>query len=79
MCDHGDEVLVRVPIPARNSHNGKAHWKVTPVDRCIAPIVRALIAGGIHTSGCCCGHGKEPGNILLHDGRELIVHERQVS
>lgn len=43
------------------------------VDACIAPIIAALNAGGVPTIGSCCGHGKEPGSILLADGRELVV------
>jgi hypothetical protein len=50
-------------------------WKMTEVDRCIAPIVKALNDSGIYTSGCCCGHGESNGSILLHDGRELIIEK----
>lgn len=73
MCKHGTEIPVRVNIPAHLSSTGSARWDVKPVDACIAPIVRTLNEGGILTSGCCCGHGKSEGSILLQDGRELIV------
>ena len=73
MCKHGDEVLLRVPIPANLSHTSEFHWDVKAVDSCIAPIVDALNKAGIYTSGCCCGHGKEKGTIFLHDGRVLEI------
>ena len=68
-----DEVVLRVPIPANLSHTGRFHWALKPVDRCIAPIVKALNDADIYTAGCCCGHGKTDGNIILHDGRILII------
>jgi hypothetical protein len=43
------------------------------VDSCIAPIVEALNKAGIYTAGCCCGHGETEGNIILHDGRTLVI------
>jgi hypothetical protein len=35
--------------------------------------VKALNDAGIETIASCCGHGKRPGNIVLKDGRELII------
>ncbi|MCK5601619.1 hypothetical protein KAR91_07120 [Candidatus Pacearchaeota archaeon] len=43
------------------------------IDSCIAPIVQALNNAGIATVASCCGHNKRPGNIVLKDGRELII------
>jgi hypothetical protein len=43
------------------------------VDVEIAPMVRALNAGGIPTLASCSGHGRRPGSIVLQDGRELII------
>lgn len=76
MCVHGDDVILRVPIPAHLSHTGTARWDMKGVDRCIAPIVEALNAHGILTESCCCGHEKIPGSIMLQDGRELVVVRR---
>jgi hypothetical protein len=73
VCEHGDTVTLRVPIPADLSHTGKTRWALKPVDRCIAEIVEALIAGGVLTAASCCGHGKGPGSIILQDGRELVI------
>jgi hypothetical protein len=73
MCEHGDSVSMNVPIPADLSHTGTFRWAVKPVDRCIAPIIRALNVAGIYTANACCGHGKVPGVVVLHDGRELVV------
>lgn len=64
---------LRVPMPARLSCTGQFRWATKGVDRCIAPIVAALNAGGILTANCCCGHGRRRGSIVLHDGRTLII------
>jgi len=76
MCGWGDEITLRVPIPSELSATGKFRWVDKPVDRCIAPIVQALNDAGIYTSGCCCGHGKNNGSIILQDGRVLIIERR---
>jgi hypothetical protein len=73
MCKWGDDVLVEVTVPARFSYTGKDRVAMKSVDKCIASIVDALNKGGIKTVASCCGHGKRPGNIVLGDGRELIV------
>lgn len=73
MCDWGDTVDVEVTIPADLSHTGETRKAVTPIDRCIAPIVAALEKQGIVMRGSCCGHGKGFGSIALHDGRVLAV------
>lgn len=43
------------------------------IDSCIHDIVAALNAGGVPTRASCCGHGKQPGNILLEDGRVINI------
>lgn len=43
------------------------------IDFCIADIVAALNAANIITIASCCGHKKFDGNIILEDGRELII------
>lgn len=73
MCKWGDEVLMEVTIPARLSYTGKERQKVVGIDRCIAPIVRALNDAGMTTIASCCGHGKQPGSIALEDGREIRI------
>lgn len=71
MCDDHNAVNVQVRML------GAPHdeFKIKPIDRCIAPIVSALVEGGVDTAASCCGHGKGPGNILLHDGRALLVFD----
>lgn len=44
-----------------------------PLDPCITSLVLALNAAGFVTEASCCGHGVRPANIVLRDGRELIV------
>lgn len=73
MCRHGTDVEVRVLMPADLHHSGVATWETKKIDACIAPIVRALTEAGIYTSSCCCGHGREEGEIRLHDGRVLAI------
>ncbi len=73
MCDWGDEVDVRVPIPAEASYTGKFRWAVKKIDRCLEPYIRALNAAGLFTGGSCCGHGKENGMIGFHDGTRFTI------
>lgn len=73
MCDHGDTVDVRVLVPAHLAFEGVDTWKSKPVDRCIALIVEALNAAGVHTVASCCGHGVMHGTIVLADGRDLQI------
>ena len=73
MCKQGNDILLNVPIPAHLSHTGEFRWDVKAIDSCIAPIVDALNKAGIYTSGCCCGHGESDGDIILHDGRTLVI------
>jgi len=75
MCKHGTDETVRVKITAERSPTGKAYYRDMPIDKCIAPIVRALQEGGIDMNGSCCGHGECEGCIALADGRELIILE----
>lgn len=39
----------------------------------IADLVSALNKAGIRTIASCSGHGHRPGNIMLADGRELVI------
>jgi len=39
----------------------------------IADLVSALNKAGIRTVASCSGHGHRPGNIMLADGRELVI------
>ena len=47
--------------------------RVRAIDHCIHHLVAALNAANIRTVGSCCGHGKMNGNIILEDGRVLII------
>ncbi|HEY0169894.1 MAG TPA: hypothetical protein VGB98_02490 [Pyrinomonadaceae bacterium] len=53
--------------------NAAGETRLIDVDSCIAPIVRALNGVGVVTVASCCGHGKQPGNIALADGREIVI------
>lgn len=75
MCQWGDDVRVLVTVPAELSHTGKARRAFKGIDRCIAPIVRALNRAGILTIQSCCGHGKGDGRIDLADGRTLFIRK----
>lgn len=73
MCNQGEYELVKVKIPADLSHTGKSYWKKAKIDKCIAPIVKALQEGGIDMRESCCGHGQRDGDIHLQDGRILVI------
>lgn len=68
-----DTVTVRVKVAADLSHTGKARWKDAAIDACIAPLVAALQAAGIDMRSSCCGHGSGLVEILLADGRRLVI------
>ena len=53
--------------------------KVQCIDYCIHHIVAALNAGGVRTRASCCGHGQMHGNIVLEDGRVLIIRDEPES
>lgn len=36
------------------------------VDSCIAPQIMALNDQGVHTTGCCCGHGVAPATATIY-------------
>lgn len=75
MCNYGETIELKVLIPANLSCTGVERWSTKPIDSCISDIVQALNNAGIYTASCCCGHGQYDGSILLHDGRELIIHQ----
>lgn len=62
MCAHGEYETVVI--------KGRA----VKVDRCLAPIVKALNDGGIDTGQCCCGHGEGDGFIMaLYNGQYRLL------
>lgn len=65
MCEWKSDWSHQVPMPI----NGRVKF----IDSCIAHIVAALNAANIHTVASCCGHGHQPGSIILDDGKELII------
>lgn len=73
MCDWGSHESIEVTIPNDLSYTGKERKAVKKIDKCIAPIIRALELGGIKMRSSCCGHEKHDGKIHLQDGRILII------
>lgn len=61
MCEWNNTVIIEIDGVPRD------------IDRCIAGVVRALNATGLRTVASCCGHGKQPGSIVLADGREIRI------
>ncbi len=43
------------------------------IDHCISNLVKVLNDAGMKTVASCCGHKRRPGNIVLSDGREIII------
>lgn len=71
-CEHGDTIEMRV-LTEDGWRDG------IKIDRCIAPIIAALNAGGLATVTSCCGHGRENGRgktgyILCAKGILLEIH-----
>jgi hypothetical protein len=67
MCKRGDTIEMRLPVV------GEIRYGVAEIDKCIAPIIKALNDGGVITRGCCCGHGEVMGYIHLDSGKYLGV------
>ncbi len=72
MCERRRDVLVKVKTPT-DSDCKITHWAEKGIDKCIAPIVKALNDIGMYTEECCCGHGETEGYIRLYDKRVLII------
>lgn len=75
MCKHGDTVLFPAEWFPASYGKINSRKQMIEIDRCISDIVLALNRGGVYTISSCCGHGKGPGDILLADGRKLILDE----
>ncbi len=73
MCAYGDTVIVRVKVLGFLAHEGIDTWKDKPIDRCISSLVATLQDHGVDMQGSCCGHGKNPGEIVLANGQKLII------
>lgn len=39
--------------------------------------ILVLVPGGVDMRASCCGHGKGPGEILLQDGRRLVIERKE--
>lgn len=78
MCEFGNDVILLVPIPANLSYTGQFRWDFKGIDSCIASVVKALNDAKIYTASSCCGHGKADGEIMLHDGRVIIIQSKIV-
>lgn len=57
----------------RNLVAMRINGRVCSIDYCIHRIVSALNAANISTVASCCGHQKLRGNIVLEDGRTLLI------
>jgi hypothetical protein len=66
MCDFPNREEAMTVI-RRNDNGEPTVW----CDPCLAPLVEALQPIG--TIASCCGHGKQPGSVVLADGRELMI------
>ena len=67
MCKRGNTVKMELPIV------GDFRQGIADIDKCLAPIIKALNDGGVLTTGCCCGHGEIMGYIHLANGKYLGV------
>ena len=75
MCKWGNYETLFLTIVKELSYTGKERMKMVKVDKCIAPIIKALNQGGIITTYSCCRHGEDDGIIVLKDGRCLTLKE----
>lgn len=71
MCDHEEREAAMVVLQRRNE--GRISKPAIWCDPCLAPLIKALNDGGLPTVASCCGHGHRPGDVMLADGRTLLV------
>ena len=62
-----NQVTLPRPIHMKNRREGSSNPESICVDACIAEEILALWACGIRTTGCCCGHNKQPGYVGVID------------
>jgi hypothetical protein len=65
--------MMEVPVSVRKSYTGEKRMRTIGIDRCIAPIVKALLDAGIETEESCCGHESSVGYIAFMDDRVLAL------
>ncbi len=67
------EYMIALPIPEHMKEiNGGFYTSKTHVyiDLCLVEEIQNLWSKGIHTFGCCCGHGKQNGSVLVPKKQE---------
>lgn len=69
MCD--SRVTISLPQP-------DGSLAPTKIDECIIDMIVALNNGSIWTHGCCCGHSRHRGYIVLADNRVLVMFDMSV-
>jgi hypothetical protein len=71
MCNWGTDKIIYVI--RRNNNLTSDGWHPVAVDFCIADEVQQMNNRGIITTGCCCGHGKRPPEVLVSlESKELL-------
>ena len=75
MCKWGTYELIELTIVKEYSYTGKRRMKMVYIDKCIAPLIKALKEGGMITTYSCCGHGKQCGIIVFEDESYLILRD----
>ena len=69
MCQWGNDAIVRLAY--RMPVSGRTE---IAVDACLAPLVQMLNDYGVHTKGCCCGHGVGDGSVSYEqDGQAYTL------
>lgn len=74
MCKWGKYKKVKLCKPRENSGRIKIY-----VDSCISKLVQELNNHGVHTEGCCCGHFKGDGEILINSDSFEILNNGALS
>lgn len=65
MCQWGTDAVVRLAY--RMPVSGRTE---IAVDACLAPLVQMLNDYGVHTTGCCCGHGVAEGSVFYEQDQQ---------
>ena len=68
MCKWNTYKNIKLAYPRENS--GRT---IVPIDKCISNLIEIMNKHKIHTRGCCCGHNKAEGSILIDSDSYRIL------
>ena len=75
MCKWG--TTKKVHVIRRNNSHVKDGWHEKHVDSCLANLIQEMNNHGILTLGCCCGHSKTKGSLII-DKEQCEIRDNDI-